>query len=503
MLTSGINRSNLTPMILALLTSSAAMAASTGAPQVGGGSCGGSTVSGTYFYLLAGTVSNSGQGVPYAEFGELVANGSGNITTGQSRQNLDGQTNTYALSGSYTVSSNCTGAFELAINTQQQTSIKLNFQIINNAQSMLVAVPNANEVVTGTAYRTTAAPGGSATCGNGSLSGTYGYVLTGAESSAGRSFLYSNSGQLFADGNGNLTATALVNLGGTFSSVSGTGTYSLASNCQGTAAITTQAGTSNYIVAVVQDGQQVLFLETDTGTTVSGTAQPEFTAPQQAVVNGASFQPLKVAPGSLFTIFGGGLSETTAVAQKVPLPSALYQTQVLLNGNPIPLLYASGGQINAQMPTETPTGEPVTLTVTNGAGLSNSVTMNVLPAAPGLFTNGTQAVVQNPNGSLNSPSSPARAGEVLVAYLTGGGAVDSNAWITGAVSPAEPASVKASYALTVANQPAQVEYLGLTPGFVGLYQANFTLPALSPGSYPIVVTVAGNTSNAALINVGS
>jgi uncharacterized protein (TIGR03437 family) len=41
----------------------------------------------------------------------------------------------------------------------------------------------------------------------------------------------------------------------------------------------------------------------------------------------------------------------------------------------------------------------------------------------------------------------------------------------------------------------------LTPGFVGLYQANFKLPSLTPGDYPIVVTVAGNASNAATVAV--
>jgi len=44
-------------------------------------------------------------------------------------------------------------------------------------------------------------------------------------------------------------------------------------------------------------------------------------------------------------------------------------------------------------------------------------------------------------------------------------------------------------------------YLGLTPGFVGLYQANFTVPSLTPGDYPVVVTVGGLSSNAPIISV--
>lgn len=316
--------------------------------------------------------------------------------------------------------------------------------------------------------------------------------------------MYSDSGQVTADGNGNLNISSIANIGGAVSNITGTGSYSISNQCYGTASVNTQAGASNYVFAIAQDGQDVLFLETDSGTTVGGVGQPEFSPPAQAVVNGASFQPEMVAPGSLFSVFGTGMSASTASAQTLPLPTTLGQTQVWVNGTPTPLVYVSDGQINAQMPVGVPTGQPITLVVMNSGVASNTVTLNIPPAAPGIFTtNGTQAIIQNPNGSLNSSTSPAHAGDVLVAYLTGGGAVNSGSWTTGAASPDGPASVTASYTLTVGNQPAQVEYLGLTPGFVGLYQANFTVPSLAPGSYPVVVTVAGNTSNAATIAVGS
>ena len=489
-------------VILILLTGASAFGASSNVPQIGGGTCSTSMVNGTYYYILAGTVSSGGADVPYAELGELLANGSGGVS-GNSFANLNGHTTTYTLTGTYTVQSSCTGSISLAVGSQTQASRSLTFQVINNAQSMIVAISNAGEIVTGKAYRTTSGSG-SLQCSNGSLSGTYAYVLTGVAGVSGGSYVYSDTGQVAADGNGNLTSTSIANLGGTFSNISGTGTYSVTKQCSGMATITTQPGTSNYVFAVVEDGQMVLFLETDTGTTVGGTGQPQFTPPQQAVVNAASFQPQMVAPGSLFSIFGTGLSTSTASAQTLPLPTALRQTQVLVNGTPAPLVYVADGQINAQMPTGVPTGQVITLTVTNAIGASNTVTLNVPPAAPGIFTtNGTRAIVQNPNGSINSSTSPAHPGDVLVAYLTGGGAVNSSgAWITGAASPAGPSAVTLQYSLTVGGQVAEVAYLGLTPGFVGLYQANFTVPTLTPGTYPVVVTVAGNASNSATIAVG-
>ncbi len=496
----GRNHFGLFPVALILLTGTSALAATSSAPQIGGGNCSTSMVKGTYFYILAGTVSSGGQGEPYAELGELVADGSGGVS-GKSFTNLNGHAETYSLVGTYSVQSNCTGSMTVRANSQLTNA--LTFQVINNAQAMIVAISNAGEVVTGRAYRSTAGSG-SPQCSNGSLSGTYGYVLTGNAAQSGLSYVYSESGQVAANGSGSLTTTSVTNFGGTFSNVAGTGTYSLNNQCYGTAIVTTPTSTSNYEIAIAEDGQVVLFLETDTGRTVGGTGQPQFSAPQQAVVNGASFQSQMVAPGSLFSIFGKGLSAGAATAQKLPLPSNLGQTQVLVNGQPIPLIYVGDNQINAQMPIDVPAGQPISLIVTSGSAVSNLVTISVPAAAPGIFTfNGAQAIVQNPNGALNSGSAPAHPGDVVVAYLTGGGAVKtSGLWNTGAASPAGLSSVVSPYSLTVGGQGADVQYLGLTPGFVGLYQANFAVPTLAPGEYPIVVTVAGNASNAAMVAVG-
>jgi|CZKS01.1.fsa_nt_gi hypothetical protein len=62
-------------------------------------------------------------------------------------------------------------------------------------------------------------------------------------------------------------------------------------------------------------------------------------------------------------------------------------------------------------------------------------------------------------------------------------------------------SISASYSLTVGGQPAEVQYVGLAPGFVGLYQANFKLPTLTAGSHPMVLTIDGVSSNAASVVV--
>jgi uncharacterized protein (TIGR03437 family) len=48
-----------------------------------------------------------------------------------------------------------------------------------------------------------------------------------------------------------------------------------------------------------------------------------------------------------------------------------------------------------------------------------------------------------------------------------------------------------------------VNYIGLTPGGIGLYQANFKIPAVAAGDHPLVITISGQTSNRPLIAIGN
>jgi len=60
------------------------------------------------------------------------------------------------------------------------------------------------------------------------------------------------------------------------------------------------------------------------------------------------YQPL--APGSIITIYGDRLADSTLSASTLPLPTQLGNTQVLMAGQQIPLIYASQFQINAVVP---------------------------------------------------------------------------------------------------------------------------------------------------------
>jgi len=49
--------------------------------------------------------------------------------------------------------------------------------------------------------------------------------------------------------------------------------------------------------------------------------------------------------------------------------------------------------------------------------------------------------------------------------------------------------------VTVAGQPALIQFAGVTPGVVGLMQINLIVPTtVSPGTQPVVVTIGGVAS---------
>jgi len=97
---------------------------------------------------------------------------------------------------------------------------------------------------------------------------------------------------------------------------------------------------------------------------------------------------------------------------------------------------------------------------------------------------------------------PAHVGDVVVAYFTGGGPVTaSGVWTTGDASPLGKSPVTSSNSVTVNGTAAQVQYVGLSGGLVGLYQANFVVPQVTAGNHPLVITVNGVTSNSAAITV--
>jgi uncharacterized protein (TIGR03437 family) len=260
----------------------------------------------------------------------------------------------------------------------------------------------------------------------------------------------------------------------------------------GTVAVTgVNAGNFSWVAA----NPQVVF---------SATGHAVFGNPGLAVVNAASYDSGETPPGNVFSIFGTGLATKEWQATTVPLPTTALNTTVTVNGEAVPLFYADPNQINAQMPQDTAPGV-ATVIVKNGSATGNAVAV-AIPATgtPGISTWGNnRAVVVNQNGSLNVPTTaPAKVGDTVVVYFTGGGPVKATApLVTGSPAPAGLSWVTGTYSLTVGGANATVNYIGLTPGSIGLYQANFVVPTVAAGDRAVIITIAGQASNNPLMAV--
>ncbi len=282
-------------------------------------------------------------------------------------------------------------------------------------------------------------------------------------------------------------------------------------------------GTYQYVMGV--NGQAVLIVGTGTTYSMSvnllapsSEATSVFIDPL-SIFNAASYAPItnSVAPGEFVTIFGLGLSSSTLGAQTLPLPQTLGQTSVTVNGRPAPLLYVSSTQINLLVPFAT-IESYATFQVSNNHTLSNSVTVYTSPTAPGVFTltglNGVNytagigpAAVTHLDYSLVTPTNPAVAGEILVLYLTGLGAVTPPVE-DGAAGPSNPPSTaieSASIGVDIfdsagVDTTANVSFAGLAPFFAGVNQINFTVPmgVASGEAYVDVSTNEAYTSEAKL-----
>src|SRR5207253_6431438 len=82
-----------------------------------------------------------------------------------------------------------------------------------------------------------------------------------------------------------------------------------------------------------------------------------------------------IAPGGLITISGVGLAPTSAVANSLPLPSALGDACVTVSNFALPLFQVSPNRIMAQLPFTTTGNAP--LVVRAPGGIGSPFTVNI------------------------------------------------------------------------------------------------------------------------------
>ena len=472
--------------------------------QITGGSCSPSNLNGSYALTLSGrSISSTGsfsgsfQGVGTATF-----DGQGTVTlTGTSNTNL-AQGKAFNLTGSYTVPSNCDGG----ITVTGTTAVSFSLLVWNSGNDFNIIGSDVNYIYSGSG--TSLQP---AACATSTLSGEFLYSASGfTATGTTQNGAADESGLFEFDGQGNAKATYTMSSGSGAQpqQLTSSGTYSLSSSCQFSSTMTDSAGNTNNLNFVITGpyGQGFDLIEANSGFVRAGTAHAVVLNPTQSIANVASYAVNFTPPGSVFVLFGTNLATKEAGAVTTNLPTTLLTTSVTVNNELAPLFYVNPGQIDAQMPWDIPGGAVYPVIVTNGSTTSNAAAVYV-PATgtPGLSTYGNnRAVVVNANGTTNSASDQAAVGDEVVAYFTGGGPVQASGKLTtGQPAPSGLSPVSGQNSVTVGGVNANVVYMGLTPGGIGLYQVNFNVPQLAKGLYPVQITIAGQASNMAFMNVSN
>jgi uncharacterized protein (TIGR03437 family) len=243
--------------------------------------------------------------------------------------------------------------------------------------------------------------------------------------------------------------------------------------------------------------QSAIMNLTVSGVTVLPWSYDVAVAPPQinSVVNAGDFGS-DIAPGGLISVFGTQLSPVNMASSEIPLPTALANSCLSVNGQPVPILFVSPTQVNAQMPFQA-VGD-VTLILHTPGGTSDNYNLVILPNAPSVFlasagplTN-VPTVVRNDDNELVTPSHPIhrRSNTALVIYLTGLGQTSPTV-VTGQPSPANPLAYSlVPPTVTLGGMNLPVLYSGLAPGMVGVDQINVSVPFDVPDgmSVPLVIS---------------
>lgn len=220
-------------------------------------------------------------------------------------------------------------------------------------------------------------------------------------------------------------------------------------------------------------------------------------------------------PSKTQAIFGPNTANAGDLPNPFPLPTTLGDVQVLFNGTPAPLYYASPTQINWVVPMNAPSSGTADVQVvqqSTGRVLAAGAVV-MAPYSPAiLMTEYTgslrQAAVINEDGSVNSPSNPAPRGSYISIYATGQGNVPNappDGQLVNGVFPASipvRVNIAGNYLDAMNYDPSSdkpkdqwLPYSGLNI-FPGLWQINAYIPhAVAPGNKVPLIIVGGGQTN--------
>ena len=259
----------------------------------------------------------------------------------------------------------------------------------------------------------------------------------------------------FAPGNPILTSD-----GATVFYTDGPQMYAMGVRGSGLRQVTSAAGPIEAVVVsgdgltafAITAGGSLVRIDVTSGTSTQLAAAPPFLGAAYRV-----FPPATTiaAVGSVMSLYGGGLSNTR---------------QLTFCGQSVPFKTVSQGILQFQVPWNSPEG-PCQAIVQTDSPFEDGIDLEVREFDPQFVGYPTAFLAhQNFAGAITS-TAPAQPGEVIVAYMTGLGPVDSTGQLT---TP--------GFTCSFDGVTGTLMYAGAAPGFTGFYQVNVTAPNLSPRS---------------------
>jgi uncharacterized protein (TIGR03437 family) len=235
------------------------------------------------------------------------------------------------------------------------------------------------------------------------------------------------------------------------------------------------------------------------------------------VYHGATNQTgTPLARGSLAVLRGSGFADFEAQHVESPLPRVLADREIVVNDEiPAPISDMGFSQAGIQIPSSAPLGSArLAVRVAETGELVAGTTLSLTNSAPGLFDSADDSrwKILNQDGSVNSAANASLKGASIRIFGTGQGPVSPSV-PDGESAPADVFTVavptsdgntcltrQPSVCVAIGNTFGDIEFSGLAPDQIGVWQLTVKIPATAPsGTVPMRALINGVPTN--IVNV--
>ncbi len=346
--------------------------------------CTNATLTGTYAYLLQGSLVSQGSLVPYADMGSLTADGKGNFS-GSGTESFAGTIESgTAITGTYVVNTDCTASTSLTY-TNGIGTFHYNLLVLNNGTSFTLVQTDNGFSVFGAAHPQPS------NCALASLNGSYAFSFNGSfVDTTGSLNTFADAGKMTFNGTGGLSISDTASENGQVTpNRSISGSYATHSDCTGTFTYTdpTLGAALHTNLAIIDEGKGIRFIDSDSSIIIAGTA--------------TNLGDIAVIGTMAHVASGGGWLTTFTLSNTGTVPANIQLSFFGDNGEPLslPLLFLdSNNTMTSSSLTETISAGATLVIATHADSSAALVTGSAQLTTTGGNVNGFAVFHYNPNG---------------------------------------------------------------------------------------------------------